>query len=326
MPRRDSPSTAFTPDPILMIPSLRSSIMSKMHNCPLVAFPWRGMRSTGAAAFSLLLLLAGTLHADEWKLVWADEFDYQGSPDPSKWDYEVGMVRNSEPQYYTKSLKNARVENGCLILEAVKGKILNGEIFNPFNKKKTLDEKLFLNYSSSSICTLGKASWLYGKFEIRAKLPSQAGTWPVFWTLGVNRSKVGWPECGEIDIMERMWQRNDDSKSGIMSTVHYKKLRHSKKYSRFRITPLAGATSGFHIYSLEWYPERIDFLIDGVLCNSVDQKVLDRLTVDNPFRKPQYLLLSLALNQHNKGFRNASFPARFEVDYVRVYQKKGVGL
>jgi beta-glucanase (GH16 family) len=272
------------------------------------------------------MLLAGAAHAEEWKLVWSDEFDYQGQPNPSKWDYEVGTIRNNEPQCYTRNLKNAHVESGCLILEALKGTVLNGEVFNPFKKKKQLDASLIQDYSSASLCTLGKASWLYGKFEIRAKLPSQAGTWPVFWTLGVNRSKVSWPECGEIDIMERMWQRNNDPLSGIITMLHYKKLLRCKQPKIFKITPMPGATTGFHIYTMEWTPDRIDFLMDGILCNTVDLVALDSMTVENPFRKPQYLLLSLALNQRNKGFRDASFPARFEVDYVRVYQKKGAGL
>jgi beta-glucanase (GH16 family) len=307
---------------------LQTSLLLKIHVASrLTPTLWRRLISAGVAALCLLPLLGATLRADDWQLVWSDEFDYQGRPDQAKWDYEVGMVRNNEPQCYTKSLKNARVDNGSLILEAVKGKVFDGAALNPFIKKKKLDDRLIQDYSSASLCTLGKASWLYGKFEIRAKLPSQAGTWPVFWTLGTNHSRgVRWPLCGEIDIMERMWQRNGDALSGIMTTVHFKRLLRRKPFQPFRITPLQGATSGLHIYSMEWTPNRIDFLVDGTLCNSVNLLALDEITPDNPFHKPQYLLLSLALNQRNKGFRDASFPARFEVDYVRVYQKKGAGL
>jgi len=305
---------------------LQTSLLLKDHVASrLTPAPWRRLLSAGVAALCLLPLLGATFRADDWQLVWSDEFDYQGRPDPAKWDYEVGMVRNNEPQCYTKSLKNARVENGSLILEAVKGKVFDGAALNPFIKKRKLDDRLIQDYSSASLCTLGKASWLYGKFEIRAKLPDQAGTWPVFWTLGTNHSKgVRWPRCGEIDIMERMWQRNGDALSGIITTVHFKRLLGSKPFQPFRITPLQGATSGFHIYSMEWTPNRIDFLMDGNLCNSVDLMALNELTADNPFHKPQYLLLSLALNRRNKGFRDATFPARFEIDYVRVYQKKAL--
>jgi len=284
------------------------------------------------AAFCLFPLLGGTVHADDWQLVWSDEFDYQGRPDPAKWTYEAGMIRNNEPQCYTSSLKNARVENGSLILEALKGKVFDGAALNPFVKKKKLDNSFIQDFSSASICTLGKACWLYGKFEIRARLPDQAGTWPAFWMLGVNRARVGWPLCGEIDIMERMWQRNGDPMSGIMTVLHFKKLLGIKKDhsisapTYFHVTPLQGATTGFHIYTMEWHPDRIDFRIDGILCSSMDLLVLDGLTADNPFRKPMYLLLNLALNRRNKGFRDASFPARFEIDYVRVYQKKGAGV
>jgi beta-glucanase (GH16 family) len=293
-----------------------------MQNPPTHA-TWSRVISSGATAFVILLLLSGTMRAGDWKLVWSDEFDYRGRPNPSKWQYEVGMVRNNEPQCYTRSLKNAHVENGCLILEAVKGKVLDSQIFNPFRRNKNLEDRMIQDYSSASLCTLGKASWLYGKFEIRAKLPSQAGTWPVFWTLGVNRSKVHWPVCGEIDILERMWQRNADAMSGIMTTVHFQHVQNSIPFSTFHVTPVHDATTTFHLYSMEWNPERIDFMIDGALCNRVDLNSMDGVAVDNPFRKPQYLLLSLALNQRNKGFLNASFPARFEIDYVRVYQKKG---
>jgi beta-glucanase (GH16 family) len=275
---------------------------------------------------ALLILMGSTAHADDWKLVWSDEFNYSGRPDSSKWSYESGMIRNKEPQCYTRSLKNVRVENGRLILEAVKGQVFDGEVFNIFRTKKTLDERLIEDYSSASICTLGKANWLYGKFEIRAKLPSQAGTWPAFWTLGSNSSKVGWPECGEIDIMERMFQLNNSPSSGIIMTIHFKHLLNSKPFNPLRMNPMPGATTGFHTYDMEWTPERIDFHMDGILCNRIDLLALDEVTADNPFRKPQYLLLNLALNRRNKGFKEARFPARFEVEYVRVYQKKGVGL
>jgi len=282
----------------------------------------------------ILLILSGLMpqvRADDWKLVWSDEFDYQGRPDSTKWVYESGMIRNNEPQCYTKSLKNARVENGCLILEAVKERVFDGAALNPFIKKKKLDDSFIQDYSSASIYTLGKGSWLYGKFEIRAKLPSQAGTWPAFWTLGVNRPKVGWPLCGEIDIMERMWQWNNDPMSGIMTVLHFKRLLGGKQDPSieaplFHVTPVQGATTGFHTYTMEWYPERIDFIMDGLLANRVFLTTIDSITIDNPFRKPQFIRLNLALNQRNKGFKDAVFPAQFLVDYVRVYQKKGAGL
>ena len=292
-----------------------------------------------AAAWLLTLLillisaiLPPQLKADDWKLIWSDEFKYNGPPDSKKWGYELGMIRNNEPQCYTRSPRNVRVENGHLVLEAVKGKILDGQVFNPFRKKKTLEDSMIRDYSSASICTLGKENWLYGRFEIRARLPDQAGTWPVFWTLGVNRSRVGWPECGEIDIMERMWQWNNDPISGIMTVLHFKKLNHvrwsgpSKPPTFFNVTPVQGATTGFHVYAMEWYPDRIDFIIDGLLANRIFLADIDNMTTENPFRKPQYILLNLALNRRNKGFKDAVFPAQFLVDYVRVYQKKGAGL
>ena len=302
--------------------------------CPILRFKNVTRRKAGLLALVVVVFVSLTtqVKADDWKLVWSDDFKYHGPPDPKKWEYERGMVRNNEPQCYTRSPRNVRVENGHLVLEAVKGKVIDGEVFNPFRKKKVLEDRIIQDYSSASICTLGRASWLYGRFEIRAKLPPQAGTWPVFWTLGENRSRVGWPECGEIDIMERMWQRNNDPMSGIMTVLHYQRLLHVKKTGQykspnfFRMTAMHGATTGFHVYAMEWYPDRIDFIMDGLLANRVLMADIDNVTVDNPFRKPQYLLLNLALNQRNKGFREAVFPAQFLVDYVRVYQKSGAGL
>lgn len=293
----------------------------------------RGQTATVLALILLMLSgLSPQVRADDWKLVWSDEFKYNGPPDPKKWDYERGMVRNGEPQCYTRSPRNVRVENGHLVLEALKGKVFNGEVFNPFRKTKTLDSSVTHDYSSASICTKGRESWLYGKFEVRAKLPDQAGTWPAFWTLGADFPGVPWPECGEIDIMERMWQWNNDPMSGIMTVLHFKKLHHvkwlgtSKPPSCFNVTPVQGATTGFHVYAMEWYPDRIDFIIDGLLANRIFLADIDNITTENPFRKPQYILLNLSLNRRNRGFRDAVFPAQFLVDYVRVYQKKGAGL
>ena len=297
---------------------------------------FRNAQGRTATVLALILLILSGLvpqvRADDWKLVWSDEFKYNGPPDSKKWDYERGMVRNGEPQCYTRSPRNVRVENGYLVLEALKGKVFNGEVFNPFQKKKTLDESITHDYSSASICTKGRQSWLYGKFEIRARLPDQAGTWPAFWMLGTDFPGVTWPACGEIDIMERMWQWNGDPLSGIMTSVHFKPLRHlnlsgtSNSLHSFRVTPVKGATTGFHVYAMEWYPDRIDFIMDGLLANRVFLAEIDSITVDNPFRKPQYILLNLALNRRNRGFKDAVFPAQFLVDYVRVYQKKGAGL
>ena len=125
-----------------------------------------------------------------YTLVWADEFNYQGLPDQTKWDYEEGFVRNHESQYYTRArLENARVEDGNLVIECRK------ESFTPANHAP-------VEYTVASLTTQNRASWQYGRIEVRAKLPQGKGVWPAIWTLGTNISKVGWSACGEIDIME----------------------------------------------------------------------------------------------------------------------------
>ena len=137
---------------------------------------------------ALLLTPLAAMHAADWELVWADEFDYQGQPDPAKWDYEVGFVRNHESQYYTRGrLENALVENGTLIIEGRKEK------FKLTEGQRGKGE--FAEYTAASLITLHKASWLYGRVEVRAKIPQGKGMWPAIWILVVNMLMIGWPRC-----------------------------------------------------------------------------------------------------------------------------------
>lgn len=133
----------------------------------------------------LFLILSLALEAQNYKLVWSDEFDYDGLPDLDYWSYEVGYIRNNESQYYTEArIENAHVGNGYLTIESRK------EHWNNHT------------YTSASIITKGKKEFTYGRFEIRAKIDIQKGSWPAFWSLGANIGEVGWPRCGEVDIME----------------------------------------------------------------------------------------------------------------------------
>ena len=134
----------------------------------------------------LLLLSAAGASAATWELVWADEFKMGEMPDPNKWGYEEGYIRNNELQYYTKARpENARIEDDCLVIETRKDDFEGRPI------------------TSASLHTRWKASWCYGRIEVRAKLPTGKGMWPAIWMLGVNR-QIGWPACGEIDIMENV--------------------------------------------------------------------------------------------------------------------------
>jgi len=245
-----------------------------------------------------------------WKLVWSDEFDYAGLPDKTKWSYEEGLLRNKEQQYYTRERKeNVRVEDGMLVIEGRK------EPFPIANKDGTPSGKN-ADYTAASLVTFNKASWLYGRIEVRAKLPQGKGVWPAIWTLGANKSTVGWPACGECDIME-FWGKQPGV---VQATVHYgMDGRHKKSGAGTKVPRL---DSDFHIYAMEWFPTRIDFFCDG--------KKYKTFTIDeagageeNAFRKPHFLLINLALGGPIGGkIDDAMLPAKYLIDYVRVYERK----
>ena len=152
----------------------------------------------------ILLFCIMQTNAQNWKLVWSDEFNYNGLPDTLKWGNETGFVRNNELQYYTKQrLENSRVVNGNLLIIGRKESFKNA------------------NYTSASLVTDGKKSLTYGKVEARIKLPKVQGMWPAFWMLGQNIHTVGWPKCGEIDIMEHI--NNEDLLHG---TLHWFDQKH----------------------------------------------------------------------------------------------------
>ena len=268
------------------------------------------MLCTGAGAENPNLLRAPTPPAG-YQLVWSDEFshDPDGLPDPAKWSYEEGFVRNHESQYYTKErLENARVEHGQLIIEGRK------EIYSPLSIP---DKPIKAHYTSAALETIGKADWQYGRIEVRAKLPAGKGVWPAIWTLGINEKDkaVGWPRCGEIDIMELVGKE-----PGIIhGTIHY--FVNGKHDSKGGKLPVNHPGAGFHVYAAEWTPDRIDLFVDDQKYFSFDTSLADNAG-QNPFRKPHYLILNLALGGAWGGpIDDSIFPQRMTVDYVRVYQK-----
>lgn len=256
-------------------------------------------------------LFAGLLPAEEWKLVWSDEFNGSGHPSPEKWGYESGFVRNKEKQFYTtKRLKNARLENGHLVIEGHRESPSMESLTN--ESKKDLPK---INYTSASLHTKGLASWKFGKIEVRAKVPSGKGVWPAIWTLGDNISSVGWPRCGEIDILEFVGK---DPKH-IHANAHFQ--ADGKHKSDHKAQPTFKPWDDFHLYSIEWDADFIHFAIDEKRFHSFRISKAD--TSDgNPFHKPHYLILNLALGGSWGGpIDNAIFPVQYLVDYVRIYQK-----
>jgi beta-glucanase (GH16 family) len=243
----------------------------------------------------LVLLLAGfsVINSQTWKLVWSDEFETPGLPDAQKWGNEVGFIRNNELQYYTsRRVQNSIVDGGKLLI---------------IGRKESYESA---NYTSASLTTDGKFSWKYGKIEARMKLPVGQGMWPAFWMLGQNIHQVGWPACGEIDIMEHI--NNEDLLHG---TVHWLNGKHVSSGST---TPCD--VTKYHDYSIIWDENAIKLLLDGMAYWEVNIK--DNANYTQAFHKPQYIILNLAIGGDWPKNPDASsvFPDTVFVDYVRVYQ------
>jgi len=258
---------------------------------------------------------------EDWKLVWQDEFDYSGKPDPAKWTYDYGFIANQEKQYYTDSLKNARVEKGHLIIEAHKEPLANKDFENPEVKNwaKYKAEIDSAQYSSARIKTEGLAAWQYGRIEVSAKLPKGRGMWPAIWMLGENRKKIGWPESGEIDIMEHVGYDNDT----IHGTIHTKAYNHMKGTQKGKKIFIDEPNDAFHVFALEWSPEKMDFMLDGVIYNHIENE--HKTTAEWPFDQKFYLILNVAVGGMwggRQGIDESIFPQHMLVDYVRVYQKE----
>ena len=241
-----------------------------------------------------------------WELIWSDEFDLDGLPDSTKWNYDVGGHGwgNHELQYYTKNrLENARVENGHLILEARRDFWQDHE------------------YSSTRLVTRGKADWQYGRFEIRAKLPSGVGTWPAIWMLPVNwdLGDGKWPDNGEIDIMEHVGYDPGIIHGSTHCKTYYWRLGNQKTGT----INIPDAQMAFHTYALEWNADSISVYVDSTyyFTNLNEHQGWESW----PFDKGYYLILNIAVGGDwggVQGIDKTIFPQRMEVDYVRVYRRQ----
>jgi beta-glucanase (GH16 family) len=235
-----------------------------------------------------------------WTLVFSDEFDAPGALDPARWGYEIGYVRNQEAQYYTSRSENVRVEGGNLVIEA-RREAYQGH-----------------GYTSASVNTRGRFEFLYGKVEVRAKLPTGNGTWPAIWMLGTNIGQVGWPACGEIDIMENV----GFEPTRIYGTIHTAAYNHVAGTAKGANVTVASPWQEFHVYSMEWYPDHLDIFVDGQKYFTFRNEGTGSAAW--PFDKPQYLLINLAIGGSwggQKGIDDSRFPHRYLVDYVRVYKQ-----
>jgi beta-glucanase (GH16 family) len=252
------------------------------------------------------------------KLVWNDEFNSEGKPDTSSWIYEKGFVRNQELQWYNE--KNANCKGGVLIIEGKKEKILNPDFVSGSSNWKRNRE--FIEYTASSIQTRGKKQWMYGRFEVRARIDTATGSWPAIWTLGV---KGQWPSNGEIDIMEFYRINNVPT---ILANVAWGTNERGKAKWDSEKPPLSVFTKNdpmwvkkFHVWRMDWDENSIQLFIDDILINSTSLSEAINPDGINPFKQPHYLLLNLALGGNGGNPAMSHFPVTYEVDYVRFYQK-----
>lgn len=268
--------------------------------------------STWLAGLSLALALTTTsAQTPEWQLVWSDEFDYVGAPDPAKWGYEIGYLRNNEAQYYTDRPENVRVENGMLVIEARK------ESYSVYQ------------YTSASIHTMSTDrqevlfSTTGGRLEVRARMPSVSGSWAAFWTLGADSwtAEGGWPRSGEIDVLEHVAH----TPYAAFGNLHYQGTDGLHKdsvgaYDPRSTDPAAPPLSAdFHVFRVDWHEDRIEWYVDGVKYH--EASIVGSGIDGTPFHSPHYLILNLAVGGSWGSPIDPDFTSdQYLVDYVRVYQ------
>jgi len=226
-------------------------------------------------------------------LFWSDEFNANGAPDPLKWGYDIGGGGwgNQELQYYTNRPENVIVEGGVLKIKAIRESYSGSE------------------YTSARILSLNKFAFMYGKVEVKAKLPAGVGTWPAIWAMGSDIGTVGWPACGEIDIMEH----RGSELNKIFGTIHYP--GHSGGNAVGSTKTIANATTEFHIYTLDWSASYIKIYVDEQLYHSVDNSNAI------PFNHDFFFIMNVAMGGTFGGDVDPAFTnATMEVDYIRVYK------
>ncbi len=289
-----------------------------------------------ASAAAILLLASAAAHAqtggraanayrsEGYRLVWSDEFDTDGRPDPRKWGYEEGFERNHEAQFYQRD--NAVCRGGVLTIEARREKRINTE-YDPEGTR--WDQKpLYAHYTSSSVNTRGRFAFLYGRMEVRAKIPVSRGAWPAIWLLG---TRLSWPQNGEIDVMEYY---HINGVPHILANTAWGGRKQGEAVWNDRKIPFShftgddpGWADRFHVWRMDWDEQAIRIYLDGELLNETP---LDG-TVNaggrgegiNPFHSEQFILLNLALGGDNGGpIDDNALPIQYQIDYVRVYQKR----
>ena len=294
-----------------------------------------------------------TYSTEGWKLAWSDEFDGKSAlPDAANWQPDVGFIRNHEPQYYTSNrVENCGVKDGVLTITARKE-----QWANPPYKDRHLGgwyrEREFAKYTSAEIQSV--RTFHYGRIEFRAQMPGGWGAWPALWFLGDNirlpksdPKYLDWPACGEIDQVE-IWGNNPTRVAACLHTAdrgpnpgekNYKAQDHHKVTGGGELRaakPGEEPWNGFHTYTLDWYEDRMYMFYDGTLYADIDLKRSDWPDGQNPYRKPMYIIMNLALGGYGntvvdedtkdeksgKVIPAAKFPMEMKIDYVRYFTRQ----
>jgi len=237
-----------------------------------------------------------------YKLIFEDDFNYEGKPNPKHWNVDTGGwgFGNNESQHYTDRLKNVFVKDSLLHLVAYK---------EDYEENK---------YTSGKVNTYGKMDMMYGKIEVKAKLPLGLGTWPAIWMLGNNiKQGVSWPACGEIDIMEFVGQEPDK----VLFSLHSQGYNHKKNNNPHVKKTFNNLGEKFQVFSMIWEPDKFEFYVDGIHQHTIERKN-KTIPEDWPFQAPFYLILNLAIGGTLGGeIDDSIFPVKFLIDYVKVYEK-----
>jgi beta-glucanase (GH16 family) len=273
-----------------------------------------------------------------WTLVWSDEFNGPdgSAPDPRKWTYDIGAGGNgwgnNELEYYTNSRRNVSIRDGKLVITAIKEKFTGPNIApgdplgsqgsgSPAGQNRAANE-VTRDYTSARLKTQGLFAQTYGRFEARIKIPGGQGMWPAFWMLGSDIDKLGWPRCGEIDIMENIGKEP----SKIHGSIHGPGPSGSgtdDMTSTFTLPDGQRFSDAFHVFAVEWEPKAIRFYVDDNLYETTTPAGLPHgsgWVFDHPF----FLLVNLAIGGDWPGSPDEStqFPQEMQVDYVRAYARR----
>lgn len=264
--------------------------------------------------FGYSSLYAQSVVSKPYRLIWADEFNQNGSPDTSKWRFEQGFIRNNEAQWY--QAENAVCRDGYLVITGRKEQKPNPNYIAGSNNWKT--NQPAIQYTSASVVMKKAHAFQYGKVEVCAKIDAQTGLWPAIWTLGVSGE---WPSNGEVDIMEYY----DDKILANYAVAAVKPFTAIWDTATVKVDALGGKAwaDQFHIWTLEWDEQQMQIFVDNRLLNTIDlNTTINKSDGRNPFRQPHYLLLNLALGGNRGGsLEKTKLPSEYLIDYVRIYQR-----